>query len=432
MAGWFTSLVLVGGCSDKAEVAEAKIRPVKTMLLDASASTQSRTYPGTVKASQEVTLAFQVAGPLIELPFKEGQEVEKGEVLARIDPRDFKTRVAKTASAVAEARATLAAMKSARPEDIRLLESHIEEANAVLTDAESRFEREKKLVDNNAGSQEQLDRATKDRNVAKIRVDTANEDLAKAKAGARPEDIDAMNARIEGFESDAENAVNAYNDTQLRAPISGVVAVRLVENFERVQAKQPVLLLQNIEQIEVVIDVPESVAARAKKGNTPKLTAVFEALPGQQFELEVKEFTTEADPATQTYRATLTMPRPLGANLLPGMTCRVIHERPPEAESAEATQFKIPVTAVLDEDGNRFVWIINEQKTVQKREVEVRELTGESIGTSGDGNSGSTSGVIRVTDGLERNEMIAISGVHFLREGDKVRPVAGAFGDLLK
>ncbi|MEO2008258.1 MAG: biotin/lipoyl-binding protein, partial [Pirellulaceae bacterium] len=133
MAGWFTSLVLVGGCSDKAEVAEAKIRPVKTMLLDASASTQSRTYPGTVKASQEVTLAFQVAGPLIELPFKEGQEVEKGEVLARIDPRDFKTRVAKTASAVAEARATLAAMKSARPEDIRLLESHIEEANAVLT-----------------------------------------------------------------------------------------------------------------------------------------------------------------------------------------------------------------------------------------------------------------------------------------------------------
>jgi len=288
------------------------------------------------------------------------------------------------------------------------------------------------LFDKDAGSQEQLDKTTKDHDVAKSRVSTAKEDLAKAEAGARPEDIDAMNARIAGLESDAENAVNAYNDTRLLAPMAGVVAVRLVENFERVQAKQPILLLQNMEQIEVVIDVPESVMVRAKKGTNRRLTAVFEALPDQEFDLEVKEFTTEADPATQTYRATLTMIRPVGANLLAGMSCRVIHEVPIETEDSEGTQFKIPLTAVLDESGKHFVWVVNKEQKVEKREVQVRELTGETISISAGDAAEFTSGVIRVTGGLNRNETIAISGVHFLRQDDMVRPIAGAFGDLLK
>jgi len=137
-----SSFMLLAGCSEKGVDKQPKPRPVKVLLLDASASTETRSYPGKIRASQEVTLAFQVTGPLLELPVKEGQEVQEGEILARIDPRDFKTQVAKAASAVTEAEATLAAMKSARPEDIRSLKSRIEEAEAVLTDAKSRLKRE--------------------------------------------------------------------------------------------------------------------------------------------------------------------------------------------------------------------------------------------------------------------------------------------------
>ncbi|MCD2452269.1 biotin/lipoyl-binding protein [Methylicorpusculum oleiharenae] len=52
--------------------------------------------PGTVRASDRVDLAFQVSGPLIELPVKEGQPVKKGDLLARIDPRDYETNLRNT------------------------------------------------------------------------------------------------------------------------------------------------------------------------------------------------------------------------------------------------------------------------------------------------------------------------------------------------
>ena len=91
--------LLLTGCGQPPEPPEA-IRPVKTMLLDPSASTVRRAYPGKVGASQKAVMAFQVSGPLIELPVTEGQEVEKDQVLAQIDPRDFKTNLADAAAAV--------------------------------------------------------------------------------------------------------------------------------------------------------------------------------------------------------------------------------------------------------------------------------------------------------------------------------------------
>ena len=91
LAGLITVfLVFLSSCGkEESTVAERKVvRPVKMMTLTSSGETTKFTFPGKVRASQRVDLAFQVSGPLIKLPIKEGQQVKKGDLLAQIDPGD--------------------------------------------------------------------------------------------------------------------------------------------------------------------------------------------------------------------------------------------------------------------------------------------------------------------------------------------------------
>ena len=87
--------IVISACAKKEEeVVKEVIRPVKTMTVPDIGDLSGLSYPGTVRASQRVELAFkEIGGRLIELPIegREGQWVKKDELLARIDPKDFQT-----------------------------------------------------------------------------------------------------------------------------------------------------------------------------------------------------------------------------------------------------------------------------------------------------------------------------------------------------
>ena len=68
-------------------------RPVKTLVIGDATDGASRAFPGTTRAADRAELSFRVSGPLVELPIYEGKEVRKGDLLAQIDPRDFRTAV---------------------------------------------------------------------------------------------------------------------------------------------------------------------------------------------------------------------------------------------------------------------------------------------------------------------------------------------------
>jgi len=419
------SIAMVSGCSEPPKPTEA-VRPVKSMVFGSEAPTVRRSYPGSVQASRRAELAFKVSGPLIELPVREGQEVEEGELLAQIDPRDFNTKLADATSAFEQAQATLASMQEERPEEIRRLKARLAADQATLKEASETLRRSQTLFKDRIITQAELDKSRAANDVAQANAEAAGEDLAKAEAGAREEDINAMEAQIRGLQTQVDSAQNACDDTSLKAPFKGVVAKRLVENFEKVEAKQPIIWFQDLEYVEIIINVPENVMAWAMavmeaKGDTEaendtkaKTVAVFDALPETEFPLTLKEYSTEADPGTQTYKVTLTMPQPKEKiKVLPGMTCTVIYAGVPEGP-----EFAIPVTAVYDEEGKKFAWVIDtDTNTVSKQEIQVGDLTGDGI---------------RVLGGLEEGQTIAISGVHFLQPGMEVRLLGPEIGDQLK
>ena len=87
-----TSILLVGCAREEAPEPAPVVRPVKTMTLG-TAEMGGRIFPGRVEATNQVDLAFRVGGPLIEFPVREGQFIRKGQLVARIDPRDFQIRL---------------------------------------------------------------------------------------------------------------------------------------------------------------------------------------------------------------------------------------------------------------------------------------------------------------------------------------------------
>lgn len=374
-ASMLLGLALFCGCEKESAATSKAIRPVKTMTLDAAAATIRRNYPGKVDAAERATISFRVGGTLEALPIQEGQEVAKDELLARLDRKDY-----------------LVALSNA--------EAQLGQAVAQRDLAQAEY---KRLTDVNA------------RDPGAI---------AAAEIDKKRETYNAAEAQVNQLKTQVEDAENQLDYAELKAPFAGVVAVKFVENFEKVEPKQPVVLLEDISHIEVIVNVPENVVQRIQRDKDGKMVrqegskavAVFESLPDEEYEMEIKEFSTEADPDTQTYKVTLEMPAPLGVSLFPGMSCTVVHYFPVSTEG-EVETFEVPAGAVLDDAGKHFVWQVDGDGAVHRREVTVGELVGDRI---------------QVTSGLELGLTIATAGVHVLREGEKVRPIGSDIKSQLK
>lgn len=403
------TLFMVPGCKTaEDQVQNPRSRPVKITTVSRDTGMEQISLPGKTRASRRVDLSFKVSGPLVELMVEEGQKVGKGQVIARIDPRDFKTRVSGIRSALSEARATLRSMeKGAREEDLRMLESALEAARAEYVFAEDLYLQSKQLWEKKYISRIDFNRHTSQRDMAKARFKAAKQDLVKGRNGARVEDIEAMESRIKGLAVQGKAARDALDDTFLRAPFSGYVAKRYVENHQKVRAKQPIVLLVDISEIEIVVDVPETLMAAIHKTADARMSARLTVAPDQRFSLIPKEYSIHADPQTQTYAVVLTMPQPENITILPGMTAIV--ENHPDMGAPEYRRIIIPAAAVTrDSEKTPFVWQLDEKKmTVAKTRVRIGKLTGSQD--------------IVILEGLLGGEKIVTAGAAFLRAGMKVR-----------
>lgn len=340
--------VSLSACSTPTEELPPAVRPVKVVTMGEPDSSATRDYPGTIQASQDARQGFEVAGRIVDFLVNEGEEVQEGQVLARLDPRDFENQR-------------------------RVAQANQDKARADL-------ERSLNIQRLNPGA------------------------IAVA-------DIERDRRAVEVTEAQLAIAQKAVEDTELRAAFNGLVARKLVPDFANVQAKEPVLILQDISQLEIEISVPErdivhqSVVGKSNAELTDAVdpVVVVSALPDRQFAARIKEFATTAEPVTRTFAVTLGFDPPDDVSILPGMTARVTLVLDPDLAWA------VPVSAVQAEaSGQPYVWKIDaETMTVHRSPVEMGQLTGDRV---------------RLTGGVKAGEMIAVSGVTQLREGMKVRP----------
>jgi len=383
-------------------------RPVKTVVLEGGTGEGGRFFPGRVLAAQEVDLAFRVAGNLAQLPVSAGQRVEKGQLLAKLDTRDYEIGLQAAQSELGYARSQLASMRSARPEDIVTLTAQVTAAKARYDEAASNFKRIESLFAEKAIAQADLDRARTSLEVARTSYESARQELQKARTGARTEDIQGMLYHVKALEAQAASARNMLADSELKAPFAGIVASRYVENYQNVRKDEPIVNLQNLSEIEILVNLPETLLNQARQGQSVVVQVSFESLPGKSFTLSLKEVNTQPDPQTQTYAAKFVMRRPEDILLLPGMTAEVGIFRKSAAGAGEGpTFFNLPSGAVTaQQGGTQSVWVLDEKTmTVRSVAVTIVGFQGEKATVTGD---------------LSVGSRIVSVGANFLQEGDPV------------
>ena len=352
-------LITLQGCSkDETAATKEVIRPLRAVKVGDTTQLNQRSFPGRAKATRELELSFRVSGPLIARPVNVGDEVKQGDVVARIDPRDYEVEVAN-------------------------VEGQFEEAQAALRRAQGEYKRELRIFERDPG-------ATSETAVERKR-----------------EERDRSKANIKSLEASLDAAKDQLEYTYLKAPFDGTVVATYVENFEDVRPKQPVLRLVDASRIGMVVNIPENLISL-----TPYVTEVdvsFDAFPGREITATIKEIGTEASQTTRTYPVTLIMDQPEDIKILPGMAGKTLRAEIDSPEGILQTGLNIPVTATFSqgEIDKTYVWVIDEQtKTVSRREIKTAELTDQGI---------------KVVEGLESGEWIATAGVNYLREGQQVR-----------
>ncbi|MCK5363302.1 MAG: efflux RND transporter periplasmic adaptor subunit [Gammaproteobacteria bacterium] len=338
--------LVVAACNEQVTEQEPVIRPVKVRIIGKADASARREYPGSIRAFQHADMGFEVGGRIEEFYVSEGDDVVQGEVLARLDPRDY--------------------------------EANLKASQANLRKAESDLRRSKNIYKEDPGA------------ISTETIDTHQ----------RAVDVSRANLAI---------SQKAVEDTKLRAPFSGRMARKLVEDFQNVQAKEPVLILQDTSTLEIEINLPERDVAGApinrERGavqNRTKPEVIVSALPSLKFAAWIKEFASTADPVTRTFSAKLNFKNPGNVNILPGMTARVQITVNPERA------WSVPVSAALaDDSGKPFVWKVDaESMAVSRVQVELGNLLDDRV---------------RITSGLDEGDMVAISGVNELRDDMVVR-----------
>lgn len=389
-----------------AEAPDPGPRPVKIVTVTTGADQRQYSYPALVLPAQEAKLSFRVSGKITDLPVRAMNEVVEGDLIARLDPRDFDSSVSQVESQLVAARAQLKSIVSgARQEDVAVAQANIASAQAQREQARAKAKRTLTLYRKGIESRAAMDTDLAALKVADAALKAAQQELAKGQSGGTREEVQAQIATIDGLESQLQTARAAEGDTELRAPFSGIIADRSVENFANVQANEVIVTLQSLENLDLSFDLPGPDVVRFAGGAQASSVIVFDAAPGREFPAELVEFSTQADPQTQTFRGRVRIDRPEDIVILPGMSARLIATQ----SVGDGGNVSVPENAVMAApDGAPLVWIVSEDNTVDRHPVAVGEANG---------------GFVQVPTGLKTGDRIVTAGLQALQPGMSVRPV---------
>jgi RND family efflux transporter MFP subunit len=337
---------------------------------------QRQLVTGSLAAREEVQVAAQLDGLRItEVLVEAGDRVAAGQVLARLDAAQIRVELAQNDAAIARGEAAVAQAKS-----------QIAEAEATLAEARASLQRTEALRRSRNATQAALDEKI-------MQTRTAESRLAAARDGVR-----LAEAQLAEIRAAREAVLLRLAYTELTAPTAGIVSERTARvGAVASSAAGPLFRIIENGEVELAADVAEQLLAVIRPGQTAtvRVTGRDEPLTGT-----VRLVDPKIDMTTRLGRVRVALPGATGLTL--GTFARA------EIETARRSGVAVPLSAVLFDATGAKVQVV-EGEIVRTRAVETGIKAGD---------------MIEIVSGLAAGEtVVAVSGT-FLRDGDRVRPVA--------
>lgn len=230
---------------------------------------------------REVSLAFRQSDRILEMLAEEGDRVQKGQVLARLDTRELMLQLQRLNAEIAAQQSTVDKLHNGtRPEEIRQAEGNLRQAQAAAEHAAGVYQRKREIYTSIAGiSQQELDNAYHDMEAKQATMSVAEAALQEAKAGPRQEDIAGAEAGLQALRNEQLRYTYLLSQYELQAPDDGVIRSRLLETGDMASPSKPVFKLSLPGKKWVRAYVPETELGRVYEGQQARV--YIDSLPGK-------------------------------------------------------------------------------------------------------------------------------------------------------
>jgi len=297
-------------CKDKVEITE-EIRPIKTMTIRAQVTGQTLKFSGIAAAVDSSDLSFQVGGQVVSVTVDIGDRVEKGQLLAILDPEPYQLEVAAIKAELAKAR-------------------------DQVNESKSQYDRQQRIYDQGAG--------------VKSRLDVAEYNFKAASSA-----VDFQVARL-------ESANRNLRKTKLFSPYYGTIAWRSVQPNEEVKVGQKVFKIDATGDMEVQLAVPETIIDLLQIDDAVPIT--FATLPGESTQGRISYIGSAAVQAN-AFPVKVALMGP-NDKIKPGMTAEATFTIKDENRSADYT---LPLQAILPapEANQGYAFVYDPQTSMVKK-----------------------------------------------------------------
>lgn len=331
-------MLLNYGCSDKqASAGGFKLPPTPVEIADVKAQDVADKFEavGTIEAIEGVTIVSEIDASVISLPFEEGSFIKKGALIAQLDDSQLSAEVNRT--------------------------------EALYDQSKASYKRVKSIVDQNAGTPQDLDDA-----IANLKVAEANHELAKAR----------------------------LSKTRIVTPFDGIIGTRKVSVGAFLRTGQEITELANLNEIRVSFSAPERFLAQLKRNaDVIVSSSVF---PNYQVKGKIMAIEPILDSQTRNANVVVRVKNP-EQKFRPGMSANVsavLSERP--------NALTIPNEAVFANGNQSFVFVVKKDSSVVTTPV--------TLGLQ-------TAKIVEVVNGLQNGMQVVKAGHQKLFDGAKVIPV---------
>jgi HlyD family secretion protein len=299
---------------------------------------------GQTRALREMAISPKIPGAIVQLPVNEGQNVHQGDLLLKLDDREYRLAVAEAQDRLLGAQVDFGMLQREEKRGESAEDTQVEEGGNVRLDelkqAEYEFLEKGKKYEQGQISEDEFLRA-------KLKYETA-----QALAGKKREELLAHRTGLTAAELALQRAELSLSHTEIRAPFSGVIADLQVQKGQQISAGQECFKLVDLSQMEVEVQVLESEIGLVEEGRKAEVT--FPAYPGETFPGRVTSINPVVDRESKTVKVTVRLANP-HRQILPGMFAYA---------KLEAQIFKdrllVPKEAVLTRDQRKLVFILRD------------------------------------------------------------------------
>jgi HlyD family secretion protein len=277
-------------------------------LTKKQAPTNQLTLSGNIEAHESL-VSFKVQGRIVELPIEEGQQVEQGALLARLEDADFKQRVKIDEAAVAVRESDLAlTLAGTREQEVKASHQVVVDAQADLAQKKADNDRAQRLFSKDEISAQDRDLAATALKRSEANVAEVEQRYSEAKEGSRKEDVAIARANL--TQANASLGLSRINATYttLSAPAAGVITVRQAELGEVVSPGSPVVTLADLDHIWLRAYIAETDLGKIHWGQQATITT--DTYPGKQYHGRISFISSDAEftpKSVQTYAERVTL-----------------------------------------------------------------------------------------------------------------------------